>query len=101
MVAVTIDPGKALFERYLKGVGYDITAYEPDLGTAKRQDHLIRIRSRVHLADLCFLGLMRENLCTTQLRMERLLFAAAARGVCVPLCFGDPSADAVAVRAGQ
>lgn len=32
----------ALFERYLKAVGYDITAYKPDLGIAKRPDYLIR-----------------------------------------------------------
>jgi hypothetical protein len=34
----------------------------------------------------------------TQTRVGRLLTAAAARGVRVRLCFGDPSAEAVAVR---
>lgn len=39
---MTTDPGEALFERYLKATGYDVVAYEPDLGTAKRPDYLIR-----------------------------------------------------------
>jgi hypothetical protein len=42
MIAVTSDPGEALFERYLKANGYDILAYESDLGTAKRPDYLVR-----------------------------------------------------------
>jgi hypothetical protein len=41
MVAVTTDPGEALFERYLKANGYDVLAYEPDLGTTKRPDYLV------------------------------------------------------------
>lgn len=39
---MTTDPGEALFERYLKANGYDVLAYEPDLGTAKRPDYLVR-----------------------------------------------------------
>jgi hypothetical protein len=42
MVAMTTDPGEALFERYLKASGHDVLAYERDLGTAKRPDYLIR-----------------------------------------------------------
>jgi hypothetical protein len=42
MIAVTSDPGEALFERYLQANGYDILAYESDLGTAKRPDYLVR-----------------------------------------------------------
>jgi hypothetical protein len=42
MVAMTTDPGEALFERYLKANGYDVLAYEPDLGTTKRPDYLVR-----------------------------------------------------------
>jgi hypothetical protein len=42
MVRVASDPGEALFERYLKASGYDILAREPDLGTSKRPDFLIR-----------------------------------------------------------
>jgi hypothetical protein len=42
MVAVKTDPGEALFERYLKANGYDVVAYEPDLGTTKRPDYLVR-----------------------------------------------------------
>jgi hypothetical protein len=42
MVVVRSDPGEALFERYLKANGYDVLAYEPDHGTAKRPDYLIR-----------------------------------------------------------
>lgn len=42
MVAVQHDPGEALFERYLKANGYDVLAYEPDLGTGKRPDYLIQ-----------------------------------------------------------
>lgn len=41
-MAVTSDPGEALFERYLKANGYDILAYERDLGTPKRPDYLVR-----------------------------------------------------------
>jgi hypothetical protein len=41
MVAMATDPGEALFERYLKAHSYDVLAYEPDLGTAKRPDYLI------------------------------------------------------------
>jgi hypothetical protein len=41
MIGMINDPGEALFERYLKATGYDIAAYEPDLGTAKRPDYLI------------------------------------------------------------
>jgi hypothetical protein len=41
-VVVEFDPGEALFERYLKINGYDVLAYEPDLGTEKRPDYLIR-----------------------------------------------------------
>ena len=36
------DPGEALFERYLKANGYDVLAYEPDLGTTKRPDYLVQ-----------------------------------------------------------
>jgi len=39
---VKTDPGEALFERYLKANGYDVVAYEPDLGTTKRPDYLVR-----------------------------------------------------------
>jgi hypothetical protein len=42
MIVVTIDPGEALFERYFKAIGYDVAGYEPDLGTMKRPDYLIR-----------------------------------------------------------
>ncbi|MFZ0227476.1 MAG: hypothetical protein WAL41_11130 [Mycobacterium sp.] len=35
------DPGEALFRRYLDEAGYEILAYEPDLGTPKRPDFLI------------------------------------------------------------
>jgi hypothetical protein len=38
---MTIDAGEALFERHLKAVGYDIAAYQPDLGMAKRPDYLV------------------------------------------------------------
>ena len=41
-MVVQHDPGEALFERYLKANGYDVLAYEPDLGTGKRPDYLIR-----------------------------------------------------------
>ncbi len=40
------DPGEALFRRYLDEVGYEILAYEPDLGTPKRPDFLIRADGR-------------------------------------------------------
>ena len=36
------DPGEKLFERYLEQRGYTVLAYEPDLGTAKRPDYLVR-----------------------------------------------------------
>jgi hypothetical protein len=36
------DPGEALFRRYLQSTGYDVLAYEHDLGTIKRPDFLIR-----------------------------------------------------------
>ncbi|QMU78854.1 hypothetical protein GXW83_27300 [Streptacidiphilus sp. PB12-B1b] len=39
---MTTDPGEALFERYLDARGYEILDYEPDLGTAKRPDYLVR-----------------------------------------------------------
>jgi hypothetical protein len=42
MVAMTYDLGEALFARYLQANGYEILAYEPDLGTSKRPDFLIR-----------------------------------------------------------
>lgn len=42
MVPMATDPGEALFERYLDAHGYEILAYEPDLGTAKRPDYLVR-----------------------------------------------------------
>jgi hypothetical protein len=42
MIAMTTDPGEALFRRYLKANCYDVLAYESDLGTAKRPDFLIR-----------------------------------------------------------
>ena len=42
MIAVSSDPGEALFERYLKANRYDNLAYESDLGTAKRPDYLVR-----------------------------------------------------------
>jgi hypothetical protein len=39
------DPGgEALFERYLHANGYDILAYERDLGTPKRPDYFIRAK---------------------------------------------------------
>ena len=41
-MAVKDDPGEALFERYLKANGYEVLAYEPDLGTGKRPDYLIQ-----------------------------------------------------------
>lgn len=37
------DPGELLFERYLAERGAEILAYEPDLGTRKRPDYLIRM----------------------------------------------------------
>lgn len=36
------DPGEALFKRYLQSNGYEMLAYEYDLGTVKRPDFLIR-----------------------------------------------------------
>lgn len=39
---MTTDPGEALFKRYLKANGYEVVAYERDLGTVKRPDFLIR-----------------------------------------------------------
>ena len=43
---MTDDPGEALFRRYLDEAGYEILAYEPDLGTPKRPDFLIRAAGR-------------------------------------------------------
>ena len=40
------DLGEALFERYLNANGYDVFAYEPDLGTTKRPDYLVRAAGR-------------------------------------------------------
>src|ERR1700680_4184246 len=45
-MSMTSDPGEALFERYLEASGYDVLAYEPDLGTSKRPDYLIRTACR-------------------------------------------------------
>ena len=42
MIAVPADPGETMFKRYLTANGYDILAYEPDLGTAKRPDFHVR-----------------------------------------------------------
>lgn len=42
LIAVTADPGETLFKRYLAANGYDILAYEPGLGTAKRPDFYVR-----------------------------------------------------------
>ena len=46
MVTMIADPGEALFRRYLKDNGYDVLAYEPDLGTPKRPDFLVRAAGR-------------------------------------------------------
>jgi len=43
MAAVTDDPGELLFERYIAQHGGEILAKEPDLGTRKRPDYLIRL----------------------------------------------------------
>lgn len=43
---MTTDPGEILFEKYLKAGGYDVLAYEPNLGTAKRPDYLVRAAGR-------------------------------------------------------
>ena len=36
------DPGEELFDRYLEANGYRVLAREPDLGTVKRPDRLVR-----------------------------------------------------------
>lgn len=36
------DPGEELFDQYLEANGYDVVAREPDIGTVKRPDRLIR-----------------------------------------------------------
>lgn len=41
VVVKSDDPGEAMFKRYLKASGYNVLAYEPDLGTVKRPDFLI------------------------------------------------------------
>jgi hypothetical protein len=41
VVTMTDDPGETLFRGYLDGGGYEVLAYEPDLGTAKRPDFLV------------------------------------------------------------
>jgi hypothetical protein len=46
VVTMIGDPGEALFRRYLDGAGYEILAYEPDLGTPKRPDFLVRADGR-------------------------------------------------------
>lgn len=43
MASMTKDPGELLFERYLAEHGGEILAYEPDLGTSKRPDYLVRV----------------------------------------------------------
>lgn len=46
MVTMTKDNGELLFEHYLAEHGGEILAYEPDLGTAKRPDYLVRMASQ-------------------------------------------------------
>jgi hypothetical protein len=48
MAVMASDPGEALFERYLKAGGHNILAYEPDLGTAKRPDYVVRVARARH-----------------------------------------------------
>jgi hypothetical protein len=43
MASMTKDPGELMFERYLAKHGGEILAYEPDLGTRKRADYLVRV----------------------------------------------------------
>ncbi|HTJ67277.1 MAG TPA: hypothetical protein VL551_07090 [Actinospica sp.] len=40
------DDGERLFKRYAEANGYEMLAYEPDLGTDKRPDYLIRAGDR-------------------------------------------------------
>lgn len=52
MMRMATDPGEALFKRYLHDSGYDILAYEPDLGNSKRPDFLISAQGNEIVAEV-------------------------------------------------
>lgn len=46
------DPGERLFLRYLAECGYEVLAHEPDLGTGKGPDYLIRAAGHEVVAEV-------------------------------------------------
>jgi hypothetical protein len=71
----------------------------PDRASVPRETWLTLMESaRIDIAVLVMSGTFYSQ---TQPRVARMLADAAARGVRVRLCFGDPSSDAVATRGAE